>query len=70
MRQRPGLLNCWSTPRRPSVGPASQRKRWAKVEIAAVATTVAENAVHPSFTKVPLTSAGEKGNIVGLQAEW
>jgi hypothetical protein len=25
---------------------------------------------HPSFTKVPLTSAGEKGNIVGLQAEW
>jgi hypothetical protein len=32
--------------------------------------TVAENAVHACFTKVPLTSAGEKGNIVGLQAEW
>jgi hypothetical protein len=51
-------------------GPALERKWSAKVEIAVVGTTVAGNAVHPSFTKVPLTSAGEKGNIVGLQAEW
>ena len=65
-----GFASCWSTPRRPSVGRAAQGNGRRRQKSRRLPPTVAENVVHPSFTKVPLTSAGEKGNIVGLQAEW